>query len=165
MNPSNRTPARHVSSIKGGQLSRLRAGAQFQQQLEKLVMTTLKAQGEQYQAILPNCRGAALRDDTLILFVSSGSWASRLRFVQTELLAAVNKELGAEIRHFKAKVAAQAVDSSPELGGPQKPAPQKAAPRISEASAETLMTAAMSEPDAELAERLARLASRFSHKA
>ena len=160
MNPQYRKQARHVSGINGGQLSRLRAGARFQQQLESLVMVTLKAQGQQFAAILPHCQGVTLRDDTLVLLVSSGSWASRLRFVQTELLAAVNEQLGTEIQHFKAKVATQAANPAPELGAAQRKTSAKAAPVLSESGAEALMAAALSEPDIELAERLARLASR-----
>lgn len=162
MSTSYRNTARQAGHIKGGKLSRLKAGAQFQQRMEKLVMTTLEASGEQYQAILPHCRGVTLRDDTLILFVTSGSWASRLRFVQTDVLAAVNEQLGTEIRYFKAKVASRAQENSPELGGGGRK-PKKADPPVmSETSAEALMAAAMNEPDKELAERLARLASRVT---
>jgi len=152
-------PAAHVSDVGGNLLNRLRSAARFQQQLEKLVLAELQ---KQQPELLPYCRGVALHDDTLVLFVTSGSWASRLRFVQSDILLAVNQSLGANIGHFKARVARSDLsdNAAPELGG--RRLKKKNRPVMSEVSAEALMNAAMNETDPELAERLARLASRVN---
>lgn len=91
---------------------------------------------------------ADLRNDRLVFLASSPAWASRLRLMQTQILASA-RAIGARASSVTVKV----VTPAPTITAPDRVKP------LSPAAAAQLRAAAASSPDAEWQELFLRLAS------
>lgn len=97
-------PVRSFRSIdnllaSGGPAADLARRAAAQSRLLEAVRAALPAE------LAGHCLAAALEQDTLLLLVSNGPWATRLRFQEPALLACLAREFGLEARRLVCRAA------------------------------------------------------------
>ncbi len=100
----------------------------------------------------PHLRGAHLRDATLVILADGPAWATRLRFLEPELKAALDARTRRDIRRVAVRV------QLPDPASRPKPAPQ---PRVLSAAASAARDASSARvKDPKLAAAFTRLARR-----
>lgn len=98
-----------------------------------------------------HCLGVNVVRNTLVLFADSAPWATRLRYEQKAILAAISRETGLSFTRISLRVQPGAAARQPERLRPTRA-------RLSSSSRHALESAARGVSDPELAAALRRLA-------
>lgn len=138
------SPLSEVLSVRSPELAALTAEAQRLETLRRRLLRFMPAEAA------PHCLGADLKDGTLTLFLDSGAWATAMHYRQTELLAAVRRNLDAPCHALRFRVL-----PDPLPGVPPKPAPKS----LSVETQKLLASTAEGMDDPLLSAALRRLAS------
>lgn len=126
----------------GGLAAAARRAARLEQALKRALPADLR----------PHLRGAQLRDATLVILADGPAWATRLRFLEPELKAALDPRTRRDVRRVQVRV---------QLPDPlDRPPPAPAARRISAAASAALDAASARVKDPKLAASLSRLSRR-----
>lgn len=128
---------------KDSALDRLRIGARQLEALTRRVRAVIPADAGSHVV------GCAPRPGTVVVFVDTAAWATRLRYLQYEVLAACRQELGERIQRVQFKV----LPAESIIG----PAGKPPVPGLSENTRRLLQGAAGGITDDALAAALRRL--------
>jgi hypothetical protein len=127
-------------------LGGLAAAAREAAKLERALARALPAD------LRPHLRGAHLRDATLVILADGPAWATRLRFLEPELKAALDPRTRAQVRRVAVRV------QLPDPAG-RRP-PEKARRTLSAPARAALEAGSARAKDPALAAAFARLARR-----
>ena len=136
----------HLKAIFGtdsGPLGQLLAGSARQQALLQAVRELLPS------ALARQCQGAVIHGDTLVIFATSASWCTRLRFAAGHLPAQLSTRCGMRLAGLKLQL------TPPVL----QPSPRRRHQPISAQTARLLRATAESIPESTLRTALEQLAS------
>ncbi len=148
MSKSNRddaVPLKRLLQSRGSELPSVFQRARHLADIMHAVRASLSGK------LAAHCLGVSVVRNTLVLFADSAPWATRLRYEQKAILAAVSRETGLSFARISLRVQPGAAARQPE---PRRPA---RAP-LSAANRHALESAARGISDPELAAALRRLA-------
>ena len=130
------------NSALGGLAAAARRAGKLEQALRRALPADLR----------PHLRGAHLRDATLVVLADGPAWATRLRFLEPELKAALDPRTRRDVKRVAVRV------HLPEPAA--RPRAAKAVRELSAAARAELDAASARVSDPQLAAALARLARR-----
>jgi hypothetical protein len=131
-----------ASDALGGLAEAARRAGKLEQALKRALPADLR----------PHLRGAHLRDATLVVLADGPAWATRLRFLEPELKAALDPRTRRDVKRVAVRV------HLPDPAVRPRPAPESR--RLSAAASAALDAASARVKDPQLAASLSRLARR-----
>ncbi|GAB6040214.1 hypothetical protein JCM17961_08880 [Endothiovibrio diazotrophicus] len=140
-------PLRGLLGGAANELSQLVARAGRLERLRQRLKGRLPAE------LSGHCRLANIRGDTAVVSCDSAAWGARLRYLEPQLLDALNRQEGLSLRRVRVKVL-------PHTAPPPPPPVPGHLPQLNEANADLLEATARGIADAGLSAALRRLARR-----
>jgi hypothetical protein len=142
---SDAVPLGHLLQTQGTSLPPVFLRARRLAEVTRVLRTALPGQ------LAEHCLGVNIVRNTLVLFADSAPWATRLRYEQKAILAAISRETGLSFARISLRVQPRSRRKAPKSAS-------RRGHRISPASREVLEAAARGISDPDLAAALRRLA-------
>lgn len=143
----NQSIGQFLRGIKSGRGQSLPQTLAAHQALEKRLLRHLP------MPVREHCRLGQIRDNTLIIFVDSAAWATRLRFMATQIVKQLQRDDSVTLNRLEVRILPQNMPST-------SAAPVRAPARLSVENANLISSLARGVDDDKLSRALQRLASR-----